>query len=376
MAKTSDYTMENLTKLFNEHPNTKFKIVFPENITLTTEDLVTLMENYPNQKYVVTKEQYKKLEEYYKSRNMQDKLEKMLKKNNDTKKPVNVPPSKPLEDFSKKVEYTKESLQKQTDDYIKDLNTKVNYLIENNQLDLEFNDLSTPFDPYHPVKDNIKKEEQPVFKKTPKKEIDNPLTRFKEEQKAKSTQKFNQELLRKLQNESITSSVKPNAKVPNNRSSKVVSSNKLISSIITYGAIAGLTTALTLSTIYYNSSEYKDKVIRNAPNATYNSETFLPNSPNMVSEPNRHWHNYLTLIKETKERFPNPLIGFYYIYYNLDEYCKNTPSCMNELLENFNYIYQTNYQDLEDFYNKNGFQDLKDWQEYVTDSLKEGLGRI
>lgn len=82
-----------------------------------------------------------------------------------------------------------------------------------------------------------------------------------------------------------------------------------------------------------------------------------------------HYHDMIGMLSRTKESYEDPIVGFYLLYQNLDQYCKNNK--LTETIGNFNTIYGTKYKDIEDFLLKNGFTSMKELEKYAKDEIKK-----
>lgn len=181
-----------------------------------------------------------------------------------------------------------------------------------------------------------------------------------------------EELLNKSKKASINSNI---VKYKPKKLKKIVADvAPYVASVAILGAALGVGATNVIDNHYQNvriadeQQEYKS-VLNDftTTNITYNE-----NSKNYSPV---HSHDWDKIISEAHSNYGDPLTAFYFIYSNLDDYCKSED--INYIMTIFNKYYQTDYKDLGDLLSRNNLKDLKDLREYVgydLSNLDEGRG--
>ncbi len=82
-----------------------------------------------------------------------------------------------------------------------------------------------------------------------------------------------------------------------------------------------------------------------------------------------HWHDEKDIIASACEINDDPIVAFYLALNSLDKWCKTHD--IDTYLINFNEMYGTNYENIDDFLHKNNLADKEAWKKYVGDKLIE-----
>ena len=135
-------------------------------------------------------------------------------------------------------------------------------------------------------------------------------------------------------------SIKPNVKVKNVRKRKQISFKK---SAYFLATSLSLSTLLSIGSIY-GMNHYKQYQNMASNNKVYMETIYQPNTINRGVDYNAktgtyypvHDHDWASMMKNLSETYSDPLIGFYFLYANLDDYCKNNQ--MSFILTMFNLI--------------------------------------
>lgn len=154
-------------------------------------------------------------------------------------------------------------------------------------------------------------------------------------------------------------SVKPGAKVKKKAKKKYLN----VVGYIAAGVVIGI--AATPVAAHAINTSYPNQMIEEA-SQDYTENIFTPNTEKFYNQDKMdtdHYHDLIDIMIETKEEYENPIVGFYLIYNNLDKHCKNHK--LEEILYNFNLVYQTDYTSIEDFLQKNNFKNMNEFKEYV-----------
>ena len=109
-------------------------------------------------------------------------------------------------------------------------------------------------------------------------------------------------------------------------------------------------------------SEYQDEIFE--PNTIYNYDVSGKTEAS-------YYYDLIDINLETKEKYEDPLVGFYLAYNSTSGWYKNDIESMKNFIYKYNYIYQTNYKNLEDFLQKNNFQSLAELENYALSTLQE-----
>lgn len=170
-----------------------------------------------------------------------------------------------------------------------------------------------------------------------------------------------------LAEKSIKSSVKGKNKIKYKIKKRKIDWDevKLTAKVILIGSAIGIT---TLTTAALSVDTIKAAHFRNEAQEKYVDTILTPNTQNDLSFENEkakpiHSHDWEKIIAEIHQEYENPIVGFYILYNNLDEDCKN--GYFNTIIREFNLQYGTNYINLEDFLTKNNFKDFKEMRKYV-----------
>ncbi len=203
-----------------------------------------------------------------------------------------------------------------------------------------------------------------------------------------------------LKNSTITNSVKPGVTVPNKREKGKISKAQVVLGVGAVLAVVGIISigvfnALTLSRqgkiINPVLTQYKQAVVKSKENYGENviirDEEIYDKNGNLIDVHTErkviHWHNVKPLVAATKEKFEDPVVAFYMLYYGIDGLCRQE-SEFAEFLTEFNKVYGTNYTNFADFLEQNHFGNAelgtginRDFRKYVFDYLnrakEEGL---
>ncbi len=104
--------------------------------------------------------------------------------------------------------------------------------------------------------------------------------------------------------------------------------------------------------------------IKNGALQEYKENIFDPNTNTVI-----HSHDLIEMMYETAQKYEDPIVGFYLVYQNLDDWCKNYK--IDDFIYKYNLVFQTNYLNIENFLEVNHFQDMKELEAYVLERLNE-----
>lgn len=228
----------------------------------------------------------------------------------------------------------------------------------------------------------IVKEENVLEEKEVKIPKENIVKRTWNKIESKKQEEFLKRLEENLKNTTISNSVKPGFEVPLNVSKRIMPKAEYLAKIGAF-LLAGGITALSI----FEYKDFKEKadvvgpiLIEYEKDILYNEDNFKEKISLVDSSYYDliHWHEIKDVIAATKERFEDPNVALYMIYYSLDDYCRQEHK-FKEFLDDFNYEYGTYYESFEDFLEKNNFKKdaylikgpYKDFMMYVYNSLAD-----
>lgn len=119
-----------------------------------------------------------------------------------------------------------------------------------------------------------------------------------------------------------------------------------------------------------SAMETKSNVLREYQDEIFNKEIkYIYDAPGKTEAP--YYYDWIDINLETKEKYEDPIVGFYLAYSSTKDWDKNNAESMRKFISKYNYIYQTNYKNLEDFLKKNNFQSLAELENYALSTLQE-----
>lgn len=184
--------------------------------------------------------------------------------------------------------------------------------------------------------------------------------------------------INELIEKSMSASVKPGIKVKN-KQKKLKVPKKVAKYALTVALISSTLTVGTKEVInhHYQNQQIKEEVkeYKEIYHDNFIQAGVKYDEENYVYNP-IHDHDFDNLIKDTYERYADPLVGFYMLYTNLDDSCKKNN--IYYVLQIFNKYYQTDYKSIDDLLTRNNLKNLKELREvvgYSLSALDEGKGR-
>ncbi len=168
---------------------------------------------------------------------------------------------------------------------------------------------------------------------------------------------------------SMKKSVKPEVKVKNKQKMKKMDQEKMNRKVLKFVGTVVLTAGITTSVVRNFADDVYANHLKKEALEEYTETIYEPNTKEEWARNdgvNRLMdsHDFENMIEETRQRYEDPVVGFYMLYTKLDQECKN--NYMNSIMASFNLHYGTDYKDLEDILVKNNFKDYYELSKYVS----------
>lgn len=148
------------------------------------------------------------------------------------------------------------------------------------------------------------------------------------------------------------------------KSKKKITKVQLAVGVCTF-VIAGGLLAATATNLVINSNQNKiiNPITRDFQKNNINNSTIRSWVDGQMSD--TYSYDYVSICRDAYNITSDDKIALYLIYSNLGS------TDTEKGLHQFNLVFQTNYQSIEDFLMTNEFKDTKEWKKYVSNTLEE-----